>query len=135
MHIADAIPLYPSVPVAFKSAVAISRVAIAIPDTGLLEEPTSPTMRLDTVAKKKPNITIIRAPRKLIGTDGIIHIIIAITSAPPITKGIGRSLLVRMLSASLCPNPVIALRNVFIIVGSVFIRLIIPPAATAPAPI
>ena len=122
-------------PVAFKSAVAIRRVAIAIPDTGLLEEPTSPTMRLDTVAKKKPNITIIRAPRKLIGTDGIIHIIIAISSAPPTTTGIGRSLFVRMLSASLCPNPVIALLNVFTIVGSVFKRLIIPPAATAPAPI
>lgn len=95
MQIADAMPVYPSVPVAFKSAVAISSVAIAIPETGLLEEPTIPTIRLDTVAKKKPKITIISAPKKLIGMAGRTQIITAITNTPATTKGSGKSLEVR----------------------------------------
>mgnify|MGYP007104525672 CR=1 FL=1 len=45
----------------------IISVAIAIPDTGLLLLPTSPTILDDTVAKKKPNTTIRIAPGKLIG--------------------------------------------------------------------
>jgi len=42
----------PMVFVAFNHAVTSNKVAIVIPETGLLLLPTSPTMREDTVAKK-----------------------------------------------------------------------------------
>lgn len=39
------IPVVPVAPVAFKIKVEIIKVAIAIPETGLLEEPINPTIR------------------------------------------------------------------------------------------
>ena len=92
------IPVIPMVPVAFKIIVVISSVAIAIPDTGLLELPTIPTILDDTVAKKNPKITIIIAPRRLTGTAGTSHIIIAMIPIVRITIFIGISLLRRLLS-------------------------------------
>ena len=38
-----------------------------MPDTGLLEEPIRPTIREETVAKKKPNTITIRAVKKFRG--------------------------------------------------------------------
>ena len=54
------------------------KVAIAIPDTGLFELPTNPTILEDTVAKKNPKTTIKIAPGKLTGITGISHITIAV---------------------------------------------------------
>ena len=47
---------------------------MVIPETGLLLEPTIPTIREDTVAKKKPKITTKAAPIGLIGITGTITI-------------------------------------------------------------
>ena len=85
-------PFIPIVPVALRIADEIRSVAIAIPDTGLFELPTKPTIRDDTVAKKKPKIIIIIALRRLTGIAGINHMIIASTPIPNTTKVIGRSL-------------------------------------------
>ena len=59
-----------------------NKVAIAIPETGLLLLPTKPTSLEDTIAKKKPNIAIKRAPTKLTGIEGINHIAITTANEP-----------------------------------------------------
>ena len=112
-------------------------MAIVIPDTGLLLLPISPTIRDDTVAKKNPNTTIINAENKLIGTRGISHNIKAKITIPARINDIGKSLSVLRVSLSLdvLPKSFIASLNVVTISGNDFIRLINPPAATAPAPI
>ena len=48
----------------------------------LLILPTKPTSLEDTVAKKKPNIAIKRAPTKLTGIEGINHIAITTANEP-----------------------------------------------------
>ena len=135
--IAPTIPVVPVVPVTFRSSVAMISVAIAIPDTGLLDEPISPTIREDTDAKKNPKITMIRDPIGLTGNVGISQI--RITIARMITRriGIGRSCCVRSAFFCACFLLILAIAclNVRTISGNVLIRLIIPPAATAPAPI
>ncbi len=103
--IAVTIPVIPIIPVAFKIIVEISNVAIAIPDTGLLELPTSPTIREDTVAKKNPKIIIIIAPNRFTGIAGHSHIKTAITPMPIKTKFIGRSCVVRLDTPAFAPNP------------------------------
>ena len=134
--IAEAIPSYPSNPVALRIKVTTNKVAIIIPEIGLFEEPTIPTMRLDTVAKKNPKITINNAPRKLTGTEGTNQIASAIIKLPISTMFIGKSfsVLVWLLFAPF-PNPLSVFEKVFAINGNDFIKLMIPPAATAPAPI
>ena len=89
--IADTIPGYPIIPLAFKRMVEISKVAIAIPDTGLLELPTIPTIREDTVAKKNPHTMMMIAPMKFTGMIGISHIAIATTPIPISTRFMLRS--------------------------------------------
>ena len=112
-------------------------VAIAIPDTGLLDEPISPTIREDTDAKKNPKITMISDPTGLTGNVGMSQI--RITIARMITRriGIGRSCCVRRAFFCVCFLLMLAIAclNVRTISGNVLIRLMIPPAATAPAPI
>ena len=132
--IAAVIPAIPVFPKNFKSIVEKSRVAIAIPETGLLELPTSPTIREDTVAKKKPNTTMRSAPGSVTGITGITHMRMTTTRIPPNTTAMGRS---SFCSPSFSRFPYIrtASPNVLIIRGNVFKRLMIPPAATAPAPI
>lgn len=95
----------------------------------------SPTIREETEAKKKPKITTISAPMGLTGKVGIIQIRIAITTMVPSRSGIGRSRSVRReLLECFLDMLAIACLKVRIISGKVLIRLIIPPAATAPAP-
>ena len=106
--IAAAMPAMPVMPDAFKIMVEISSVAMAMPETGLFELPTRPTIREDTVAKKKPNIIIITAPNRFTGIKGHSHIKTAITPIPAITKFIGRSCVVRFNSPAFTPNPFIA---------------------------
>ena len=111
-------------------------VAIAIPDTGLLEEPIRPTIREDTEAKKNPKITMIREPNGLTGNAGSSQIRTTIAARITSRKDIGRSCCVRRAFFCACflLRLAIACLNVRTISGNVFTRLIIPPAATAPAP-
>ena len=97
IEIATVIPFNPVCPVNFSTKDASSNVAIAIPDTGLFEEPTRPTIRALTVAKKNPNTAI----KSAIGTDsricGITHRNNRIATIPMITYRIGISRSVRSL--------------------------------------
>jgi hypothetical protein len=134
--IAACIPEAPASPVNLSIRVAIRRVAIAIPETGLLEEPTIPTILEDTVAKKKPNITTITAPINEIGIAGTsqtsnVKTAITIRTIFILMSCSVRSPLAEPAFFILFKAP----RNVLIISGKDFIRLIIPPAANAPAPI
>ena len=130
------IPVVPSVPVAFRSSVAMISVAIAIPDTGLLEEPIRPTIREDTDAKKNPKITMISEPSGLTGNVGMIQISTTIAARITSSTGIGRSCCVRSVFCCACFLLMLAIAclNVRIISGKVLTRLMIPPVATAPAP-
>ena len=140
--IAIALSIPPAIPcgvlstVNLRISVAIRSVAIAIPETGLLLLPTKPTILEETVAKKKPNITTIIAPIKEIGIAGTSHTSNVNTAITIRTIFILRSCSVRRLPA--LPAPFILFKapiNVLIISGKDLIRLIIPPAAKAPAPI
>ena len=134
--IAPCIPWIPLSPVAFSRIVAISSVAIAIPETGLLLLPTRPTILEDTVAKKKPKITTIMAPMKVTGIGGASQIAIVIRSTPPRMTPIFRSCPVRVVLVFVLPFRLfMASLNVRMISGRDFTRLMIPPAANAPAPI
>ena len=136
MDMAPIIPLTPVFPVTFKTSVEKSKVAIAIPETGLLLLPTSPTIREETVAKKNPNTTISSAPIKETGIAGRSQIAKISAREPPRTMRISRSCSVRRLPALVPPfNPFNESLNVVRISGRDLIKLIIPPAATAPAPI
>jgi len=134
--IAPFMPCTPVSPVTFKQSVENNRVAIAIPDTGLLLLPTIPTILDETVAKKKPNNAIITAPSGDTGISGNSQIAIIMINTPiPITR-ISRSASVRTVLL-LFPAPfmpLIASANVLTINGRDLIKLMIPPAATAPAP-
>ena len=98
--------------------------------------PTSPTILEETVAKKKPKIAINIAPNRPTGITGISHIA-SITNAIKIpTIRISKLILVLLLVTEFFSfNPLNVEENVDIIKGSDLIRLIIPPQATAPAPI
>ena len=100
MTMAAIMPWIPSLPVAFSSMVEISRVAMAMPDTGLLEEPIRPTIREETVAKKKPNTITIRAVKKFRGMAGSSHMTTAMSSTPSRTSFKGRSCSVRRVPAA-----------------------------------
>lgn len=130
------IPAIPVAPLTFKMSVAIRRVAMAMPETGLLLLPTKPTMREETVAKKKPNTTIMTAPSKLTGMAGMSHTSRVRTTIARNTTLMEMSFDVRSFAFSFEPAMLFtAPPKVFRISGRDFIRLIMPPAASAPAPI
>src|SRR5262249_54286261 len=52
----------------------INSVATVIPEIGLDDDPISPVIREETVAKKKPKTTTIIAPSRLIWSCGISQI-------------------------------------------------------------
>ena len=134
--IAAVIPEAPDSPVAFKIKVENSRVAIAIPDTGLLELPTRPTIREDTAAKKKPNTTTMIAPSKDTGIAGTSHTAKVSAAIAISTTDIGRSCSVRILfTAPFWLRLAMESVKVRTINGKDLIKLMIPPAAKAPAPI
>lgn len=133
--IAPVIPAIPVLPVAFSTNVEISKVAIAIPETGLLELPIRPTILEDTVAKKKPKIAIRNAPRRLTGTDGTSQIrMITIRMIPRTTASSGHGQYGHLFRRMIFFRLFIAPANVFMISGRDFRRLITPPVAIAPAP-
>ena len=132
---APIIPVMPLSPVALMVIVAIRRVAIAIPETGLLELPIRPTIREETVAKKKPNTTISTAPRILTGIAGTSQIITIIATIPISTALMGRSCAVLASLVFLLPFMLfMESRKVVTIKGMDLIREMIPPVAMAPAP-
>ncbi len=136
MAIAPVIPVMPLSPVALIVIVAIRSVAIAIPDTGLLELPINPTIREDTVAKKKPNTTMSSAPRIFTGIAGTSQITRIIATIPIRTTPIGRSCAVLASLVFLLPFILlIESLKVVTISGRDLIKEIIPPVAIAPAPI
>ena len=92
-------PLMPSLPVIFSSRVEISSVAMAMPETGLLEEPIRPTMREETVAKKKPKTMTIRAVNRFRGMAGTSHMTTATMRMPSRTTFMGMSCSVRRVLA------------------------------------
>ena len=121
------------------SATKISEVrisaAMVIPDTGFDDEPIRPTIRLDTVTKKKLKITISTAPVSPTGTPGHSHSVTASSAATPSTIFSGRSCWVRGRSppavAPTCPRPSL---NDSTIVGRDLSRVTMPAKPTAPAP-
>ncbi len=116
-------------------------VAIVMPDIGLLLDPTRPTMRLATVTKKNPKI-ITNTPIKsrwktpspgMFGRTAVSAINIRL---PIITTLKERSCSVRAtLAVPFSFSDETLSRNELMIVGIVFINVMNPPAATAPAPI
>ena len=133
--IAAVIPSIPVLPELLIANVAIRRVAIAIPETGLLELPTRPTIREDTVAKKNPKITMINAPRRVTGIAGTIQMINTIAKTPRRMNCIGRSCAVLAVLVLLLPFMLfMESRKVVTISGRDLIREMIPPVAMAPAP-
>ena len=142
MQMTDAIamepimPSMPTLPVAFRIMVAISRVAMVMPETGLLELPIMPTIRAETVEKKKPKITISRAPSGLTGIAGASQMMRMMSRMPPRIKGMGMSFSVREVPEALPPFMLfMASRKVDAIRGRLLISEMIPPVAMAPAPI
>ena len=134
--IAAVIPSIPVLPELLIANVAIRRVAIAIPETGLLELPTRPTIREDTVAKKNPKTTMINAPRRVTGIAGTIQMINTIATIPRRMNCIGRSCAVLSVLVFLLPFMLfMESRKVVTISGRDLIREMIPPVAIAPAPI
>ena len=85
MVMAAIMPLGPMLPVARRTEVARRRLAMVMPDTGLLLEPIRPTIREETVAKKKPNRMTMIAPTGFNGMTGTMASRIARTTMPPTT--------------------------------------------------
>ena len=116
-------------------------VAMVMPLIGLLVVPIIPTMRDDTVTKKKPKIMIRTASRRLlgkcVGRPLMKEMAIARTSEPIATTLIGMSRSVRRVEVDPAPFPrlLTLLRKDAQIVGRVRARDIRPAMATAPAPI
>ena len=109
-----------------------------MPEMGFDDDPISPVSRDETVTNKKPNSTISKAPIKFM-CSGLANWMAAIsTTMPMATNLIDKSWSVRTpLEPPLrwrwkSANPPF---NPCRIVGSDRMRLITPPAATAPAPI
>src|SRR5882672_10879533 len=119
-----------------KMSETISSVATVMPEIGFDDEPTSPVSRELTVTKRNPSTRMSTAPSKLILNDGTSAQTITSPSepAPTIQSGMSRS--VRLgPSAAVAPfkdaMPRMAPPT---IVGKDLKREMIPPAATAPAP-
>ena len=116
-----------------------------IPEIGFDEEPISPVMGEETVAKKKPNTKIRPTDKMLIAipvfavpvTVSQIIIITDRIAIPPITKLIDKSRSVRGIAPSpfILPPPKLPTEetNGPKMAGKARIKLMIPPVATAPA--
>ena len=117
-----------------------NNVATVIPEIGFEEEPISPVSRDETVTKIKPNTTISSAPNKFMCSEGASVTAAIRTTMPMPTNFIDRSRSVRGTNSAAAPatRPIPMSRKPPLspcqIVGSDWIKLKIPPAATAPAP-
>src|SRR5262249_43753970 len=118
-------------------------VAIVIPEIGFEDDPIMPTMREETVTKKKPKITIrtdiSRLPGNFPGIWGRTDISRAKPIDPSKTKLIGMSRSVRLReSPDICmrafERSARLSRNELMIVGKDLRSVMTPEHATAPAP-
>jgi hypothetical protein len=115
-------------------------VAIVIPDTGLDEDPIKPTMRDETVTKKKPKTITSRETTKFpcVGIAGARARNAASSTVPTSTMLMGMSRSVRVAAAAPAP---FALKSRMLsrkdetMVGIVRASVISPAASTAPAPV
>ena len=128
----------PVQPIATKMRQVPSKAAIVMPEIGFAEDPICPQMREDTVAKKKPKITIRTAPSRLTPSCGNRVRTMASATEPPTVSEMGRSSSVRgRVMAWLSPEPRRSFRlelKELMMVGSERARAMIPAEATAPAP-
>src|SRR5205085_2803732 len=122
-----------------KMSEVMSSVATVIPEMGFDELPTSPVRRELTVTKRKPRTRISTEPRMLILSDGTSAQTTTRTSDPAPTTHSGMSRSVRGICTRWPPTPP---ERLFIpriapptMVGSDLKSEMMPPAATAPAPI
>src|SRR3989442_14904242 len=115
----------------------MSSVATVMPEMGFDELPTSPVRRELTVTKRNPSTRISSAPSTLSLNEGTSAQTITIKSEPIATTGRGMSRSVRSVPA----GPVAPLSERMpriappTMVGRALKREMMPPAATAPAPI
>src|SRR3954454_3744382 len=115
----------------------IRSAATVMPEMGLEELPTSPVRRELTVTKRKPSTRMSSAPSTLILNEGTSAQTITRTIEPTPTTQSGMSRSVRNGPAA----PAVPLSDFMpriappTMVGSDLKRLMMPPAATAPAPI
>jgi hypothetical protein len=113
------------------------RVAMVMPETGFEEEPISPVSREDTVTNSAPKITTISAPSRFMCSEGASMIIASSTRMPMPTNFIDRSRSRRSVlslpprAAETSAMPCLMLPTIS---GSERTRLMMPAAATAPAP-
>ena len=84
IEIAATIPAAPATPHVLSAKAETTSVAMVIPEMGLFELPTSPTMRAETAAKKNPKSAMRSAPPTPTGTDGT-HAMNTMTHTTPIT--------------------------------------------------
>ena len=113
-----------------------SSVATVMPEMGFDDEPISPVSRLETVTNRKPNTTIRSAPSRFMCSVGESRIAITSSATPPKTKRESRSRSVRRVLPPF-PPPRTSRRpsfNPWMMMGSERTRLMMPAAATAPAP-
>ena len=118
-------------------------VAMVMPEIGFERVPMMPTMRLDTVTKKKPKTTI-RTPsselaaKQVPGMNGRTAMISTSTAAADEHER-DRQVVLGALGGRAPPSPArsearLPLKRATM-VGRVLISVMKPPAATAPAPI
>ena len=114
-------------------------VAIVIPEMGFDDVPIRPTMRDDTVTKKKPKTIVSTAARKLpcVGIPGATARKIASSRLPTRTtsSGMSRSVRACVTAPPFAPRSFMLSRNDETIVGIVRASVISPAASTAPAPV
>ncbi len=134
-------------PSATKIKLVPSRVAIVMPDVGLDVTPTSPTMRLDTVTKKKAKMATRIAAKTRTVRDSMNPNTCGMTARKSTTRPTpinttlkGRSSSVRLIACTTAEpskrlrNPRIPSLNEVTIIGMERISVAIPAVATAPAP-
>ncbi len=123
-----------------------SSVATVMPEIGLDDEPISPVRRDDTVTNRKPKSTMRPAPRTCMCRSGtqertacrglVAQMAATRASVPTPTNHRGRSRSVRPVPPS-PPTPRMsrtAERSEPMMSGRAWKRLMMPPAATSPAP-
>jgi len=116
-------------------------VAMVMPEMGLDEVPMMPTMREETVTKKKPKRTI-RTDIKSepgngpCGKPGRIARMMTIASDPKMTGPMLMSRSVRLTATAFARSPKLLSdsRKAETIVGIVLMSVMTPAQATAPAP-
>ena len=124
-------------PSATKITHVMMSVAIVMPEIGLEDDPISPVMRDDTVAKKKPN-TMMRTDARMlpcVGSPGIT--IRKIGEDERAAEDDGHrdvALGAQRPPPAAAPNPLRPSRADEMIVGSVRPSVMRPAASTAPAP-